>query len=575
MEKNIMKVFLVFLSVLIFAACKDDDEVFNLLEVDVSEIELDADKTTGVFTITTDADSWEITNPATEWLSLSRTSGTGSIAMIMVTVDGKTPEVRSAELVINAGNAPPVTVTVTQLDSEFVYELTSNRTSLTIRRLGGSQTFDINTSAPEWSLEIEGDWINVDRRTGTESSVTITVSADGNESGAERKGKITIRAEYAPQRVVEVSQLALYPSYNISPPEPDMTGVERTASELAQDILIGWNIGNSLEVPSGETGWGNARTTQALIDAVQAAGFNAIRIPCAWNSYADQNTAEIDPNWLARVKEVVDYCINNDMFVIINTHWDGGWLEENPFYSKQDEINLKFTAFWEQIATYFRDYDERLLFAGTNEVRADYGIPTTEHITVQQSFNQNFVTTVRSTGGRNAYRNLIVQTYNTNIDHGINFHVMPEDNVENRLFAEVHYYDPYQFALQDSGSGIYTVWGESFIAADSDWWGQEDHVDRQFAKVKSKFVDNDIPVILGEYGAIHRSALTGEDYEAHKASREYYLEYVTRSAIQHGLIPFYWDNGHRGNNGFALFYRSNGNIFDQGALDALMRGANE
>lgn len=337
-------------------------------------------------------------------------------------------------------------------------------------------------------------------------------------------------------------------------------------------MTIGWNIGNSLEVPSGETGWGNPRVTQRLIDSVKQAGFNTIRIPCAWNSYADQQTLVIQQSWLSRVQQVVDYCLNNDMHVILNSHWDGGWLEEHPTFSKQAEVNEKQLAYWTQVANHFKDYDYRLLFAGTNEVRANYGTPTAEHITVQESYNQTFVDAVRATGGNNRNRNLVVQTYNTNISHGINFFSLPTDVVEGHLMVEVHYYDPYNFTLNE-GATNYT-WGQPFRAVGSnDNWGQEAYVDNLFKQVKEEWVDRGYPVIMGEYGVIHRKALTGATLEMHTSAREYWLEYITSAAIRNGIIPYYWDNGWGGNNGFALFNRNTGAVVDRGALQSLMNAA--
>lgn len=346
-----------------------------------------------------------------------------------------------------------------------------------------------------------------------------------------------------------------------------------TAADMADDMVIGWNLGNSLEVPDGETAWGNPATTQSLIDAINAAGFNTVRIPCAWDSYADQSTYEIDDTWLARVKEVVDYCKNNDMYVIINIHWDGGWLEENPFYSVQDAINEKQEAYWTQIANYFIDYDEYLLFAGTNEVHADYNTPTTEYIEVQESFNQTFVDAVRATGGNNTNRNLIVQTYNTNMWYGLEYFSMPTDVVNNHLFVETHYYDPYDFSLNSDLGSACTVWGQAWSDGDICTWGQEDYVEDLFARMQQSFTSQNIPVIIGEYGAIKRTSLSGTEYTDHIASREYYLEYITDAAIRYGMIPIYWDNGYSGDNGLALFDRSTGAVVDQGALDALMEGA--
>lgn len=340
------------------------------------------------------------------------------------------------------------------------------------------------------------------------------------------------------------------------------------ATQIANEMTIGWNIGNSLEVPDGETAWGNPMVTQQLIDAVYDAGFNTIRIPCAWNSHADQSTLEIDTSWLARVKEVVDYGYTHDMFVILNSHWDNGWLEENPFYSMQAEVNTKQAAYWTQIADYFNDYDEHLLFAGTNEVHADYNEPTAEYIEVQQSYLQTFVDAVRATGGNNTSRTLIVQTYNTNIWHGLNYFSLPSDVISDRLMVEVHHYDPYDFTLNTNNTCIY--WGSPYPSQSACSWAQEDYIDDLFSRVSTQWTAKGIPVIMGEYGAIKRTSLNDPDAIA---SREYWLEYNTAAAKNNGVIPIYWDNGYAGDNGLALFDRNTGAIVDQGGLSALMEGA--
>ena len=107
----------------------------------------------------------------------------------------------------------------------------------------------------------------------------------------------------------------------------DFTGMTSSAKTLISKIALGWNLGNTLEVPGNETNWGNALTTQTLIDSVKAAGFNAVRLPCAWNSHLSDTTHYvINPIWLARIKQVIDYCYKNDMYVVLNIHWDGGCL---------------------------------------------------------------------------------------------------------------------------------------------------------------------------------------------------------------------------------------------------------
>jgi len=339
-----------------------------------------------------------------------------------------------------------------------------------------------------------------------------------------------------------------------------------TAQQVAAQIGLGWNLGNTLEAQCGETAWGNPMASQQLINAVNAAGFNTIRITAGWDCHANQSTMTIDATWMARVKQVVDYANGQGMYVILNIHWDGGWLQDHPLYSFQTAVNQKQRAYWTQIATTFRNYNERLLFAGTNEVHADYGTPTTEHIAVQQSYNQTFVDAVRATGGNNASRTLVVQTYNTNMWHGLSYFSLPSDTIANRLIVEVHHYDPYDFTLNPSGSCLY--WGAPNPTQSACTWAQEAYHDDLFSRVRAKWVDAGIPVIIGEYGVATRPNLN-------LPSRQYYLEYVNRAAAANGLKTFYWDNGVQPSqtNGFALFDRNSGAVTDQGALDAVKRGA--
>lgn len=365
--------------------------------------------------------------------------------------------------------------------------------------------------------------------------------------------------------------------------EPDHSGMRDLSSlEFSKLITAGWNLGNSLEsinvyegaYSGDETSWGNPVVTQSLINAVKAAGFNAVRIPVAWShSLEDETNYTIKQSWFGRVEEVVNYVLSNGMYAIINIHWDGGWMNF-PDYAHQWQINNKLSILWKQIALYFRDYTDYLLFAGTNEVHleGDYGSPNTENITVQNSFNQTFVDTVRTTGGRNTYRQLIVQAYNTNIEYAVNYLSMPSDPTAERLMAEVHFYDPYDFALQEDG-GYKTQWGTPFAGGDVSSWGQEDWVNQAFDMMKTGFIDKGIAVILGEFGAILRSSLASGLTE-HIESRNYYLEYVTGAARSRSLVPFYWDNGNTGNNGFGLFDRYTAAVAHQDAINAIMSGAN-
>lgn len=453
-------------------------------------------------------------------------------------------------------------------------------TSFSFTADGGTASFEI-TSNTTWRINFESTgWCKPSIQTTT-GNATVRLMADENPTTEERSLSLSITADGVETINLQCTQAAkeLEPTEPekedyIEPDNSNMSSL--SALDFAALMGQGWNLGNSLEsivangdeLSGNETSWGNAVVSKTLIDAVKAAGFNTIRIPVSWSHKLDDpESYKISWAWKQRVEEVVNYALDNDMYVMINVHWDGGWAD-HPDNEHQEAINTKLAALWKQIAIYFRDYDDHLLFAGTNEVHEEgyYGTPSAENLEVQNSFNQTFVDVVRATGGRNAYRFLVVQSYNTNIDLAVSDLTLPTDETPDRLMAEVHFYDPYDFALQESGS-YKTQWGNGYT--DVSDWGQEAWVDEAFGKMKTNFVDQGTPVILGEYGAILRTDLTSGLAE-HIAARNYYLNYVTRAAIENGMIPCYWDNGATGNNSMGLFNRSTGEVVHQDALDAII-----
>jgi endoglucanase len=327
-----------------------------------------------------------------------------------------------------------------------------------------------------------------------------------------------------------------------------------TSLQLSALMSPGWNLGNSLEAIGGETAWGNPAVNQALMNAVKAAGFKTVRIPVSWKQYADAND-NISASWMARVTQVVDYARNAGLYAIINIHWDGGWMN-NPTYAQQATINARITKFWTQIANNFKNYDDTLLFAGTNEVMkdGDWGTPTVEYYTVQNSFNQTFVNAVRATGGNNAVRHLIVQGFNTNIDHTYNFFSVPNDSASKRLMVEVHYYDPYNFTLNTDNDNIWQ-WGSiATSAANTETWANESYADAQMQKMKSRFIDGlGMPVIMGEYSAVARL-----NVDSAQKYRSYWDQTIAKAAFSRGIVPVYWDAGATGNHTSGLFNRSTG-----------------
>lgn len=362
-----------------------------------------------------------------------------------------------------------------------------------------------------------------------------------------------------------VPMLAHAQADSIAPNASNMS--TQSAVEFAKGMKAGWNVGNSLEATGGETNWGNPKISQLLIDSVKAAGFNAIRLPVAWSRFSNASTYKIDSGWMVRVETVVNYALKRDLYVILNEHWDGGWLQ--PTKAAQPEANKRLAAIWKQVAVHFRDYGDKLLFAGTNEVMVDgdYGTPTTEYVDVQNGYNQVFVKTVRSTGGRNSYRYLVVQGFNTNIDHAVSFLKIPGDEAKNRLMVEVHFYDPYDFTLKELST--ITQWGANATdPAKVASWGNESNVDTQFGKMKSTFADKGYPVIIGEYGAISRTTVPD-----HAKYRLAWDKYVTESAAKNGLVPFYWDNGGTKDLTFGLFARSTGKQAYPDIVNAIVNAA--
>lgn len=539
-------------------SCLDDNED-TFVEFKVSKEEMSVTKEGGEMLLYVQSEgSVRIISDAL-WCMVSEEPSTSQKThKFLVKIEqNETTEERTATLTVEGGEMPRTVKIIQEAGTHFVVA----KTDYDVSAEGETITVELATSG-EYSYQIKDEsWIHPTSARNIEHK-TMQFVIDANYLSVERTGTITFTMANIFETVT-VRQAGR----EVSP--ADKTGMDHDATALAKKIVLGWNLGNVMEcTPGGESAWGNPKASKALIDAVKAAGFNAVRIPCAWDQYIENpDTYQIKAAWLARVKEVVDYCLDNDMYAILNIHWDNGWLENNPTYDKQEAVNKKQTALWQQIASYFSSYDEHLLFAGTNEVHVDYNAPTTENIEVQLSFNQTFVDAVRATGGKNVYRNLIVQSYNTNAQYAVDYLKMPEDDTANRLMAEIHFYDPWDFA----GTDEIKYWGEPYRESGISSWGQEDSVDEVFGKLKSAFVDKGYPVILGEYGANRHSATDARMVE----SRAYYLKYVTAAAKKNGLVPFYWDNGglDNGEDQFGLFNRKDNIVFDQPAVDTLMEGA--
>lgn len=315
--------------------------------------------------------------------------------------------------------------------------------------------------------------------------------------------------------------------------------------DLARQMSPGINLGNTLEAIPAETSWGNPPPDRKIMDAYKAAGFRSVRIPVAWSQYVDADD-RIQPAWMAHVRQVVDDARAAGLIAIVNIHWDGGWMDQ-PTYANQSVINARLARLWTQIADAFKDCDEGVLFAGTNEVMVAnvWTPPTAENAAVQNGFNQVFVDAVRATGGHNATRHLVVQGFNTNIQHTLNWAVLPRDSADDRLMMEVHYYDPFDFTLD----GKSKVWQWGSIATDPAATRpgfDEPWVEAKFRAMRDRFVDRGVPVIVGEYGAYPKRAFPAMTPYVH-----HWIRQVTTAMRRHGLVPMWWDTG-------ALFDRRTG-----------------
>jgi endoglucanase len=343
----------------------------------------------------------------------------------------------------------------------------------------------------------------------------------------------------------------------------------------------GWNLGNTLEASPGEGSWAPA-ASQALINQVAASGFNTIRLPVNWSNHINQQNV-IDPAWLARVKQVVDWCLAKNMPVIINMHHDG-WFDSSSFRRFDSKINAKYVKIWQQIAQYFQAYDSRLMFCAANEPQVDTAAKTA----VLKQYYQNFINTVRSTGGNNANRWLILPGPNTDVNRTYDWFTLPTDPTPGRLAVDVHYYDPFNFCLmtEDADWGQFSYfWGSQVpgyrtsipsLLHRNTAWGEEDWLAGQIAKMKTKFVDHGVPVMFGEFAAGKRigyAELTGTEYARHLASRTYFDKKVVELCNAAGIKPYFWDNGWDGKDGFNLFNRITAAVMEQDQVTALTGGA--
>jgi len=327
-----------------------------------------------------------------------------------------------------------------------------------------------------------------------------------------------------------------------------------TTMELIHQMGLGINLGNTFEatgrdqrnkmnsmsswisssIEAHEVAWGSPRITREIIQGYKAAGFNTLRIPVAWSNLMDMKTYTINPNLLNRVHEIADWTLEAGLYAVINLHWDGGWIENFP--TKYYECMKRYTKIWQQVAERFKNYNDFLLFESQNEELgfnsvwnpwSGTTVGKNRAYEIVNNINQNFVNTIRSSGGNNRYRHLLIAGYHTNIDNTCDpLFKMPKDPA-NRMAVKVHYYDPFGFThLTKDESWAKAAW----------MWGTEEeyaNLNREMDKMVRNFIDKGIPVAIGEYG-MAKQGVTQEQVTKFTLA-------VTEAMYSRGMLPMLWD----------------------------------
>lgn len=523
------------------------------------------------------------------WLAVTPVAGSSSITHhFLIKAEANTAnDDRSATITVAAGSDTK-TITVSQNSTEGLL-ITSSK-NVNMGAAGGQVTVTLKANA-SYSQVISNDWVSEITSRANMVEYTRNYSVAANISNA--------RSATISYTMVVNDSTSITEAVTINQEQGTTTGdMSKTAMDIAALMYPGWNLGNTMEAGNSannwknagigsETLWQSAKTTQQLIDLVKASGFKSVRIPCSWvmGHITDAEVCTIDADWLARVHEVVDYCIKNDLYVIINQHWDGGWIEHDGLTAATDvdATKAKLTKIWTQIANSFKNYDERLIFAGMNEPGVGAGdanalLGTADLANRIAEYEQTFIEAVRATGGNNAKRVLVVQGPNTNIDNTVahNYMAKLHDSATDRLMIEVHFYDPYQFTdmSEDKDWGkYYLYWGKNNQGGDADRTADakynEDYVEAQMKKMKTNFFDKGYPVLIGEFGANQRLAI-GKD-AVHDASVKDYYKAVVTSAINNGCVPMAWDTN-ANYPSMTIFNRAGASVSNANMLESITAG---
>lgn len=353
--------------------------------------------------------------------------------------------------------------------------------------------------------------------------------------------KLDMHAKSITSRLLTVALAAVLSIRPASANPARVTGLPVVMKDLDALAAVGQmtpgiNIGNTFDCTTKwETGWGSPLITQGYIQSLARLGFKTIRLPVAWDTYADKG--RITPEQFRRIDEVVGWILEAGMFCVLNIHWDGGWIDSgwkerypDTYHTFSPEAERKFRSYWDQLSRHYARAGEKLIFEGFNEETAfdNEGSKEKAYATLTR-VSQIFIDTVRRSGGNNARRLLIVPGYSTDIDKTCQKEFrLPKDTVPGKLFVSIHYYTPWAFVgLNEDAS-----WAKM-----QPTWGSEEDVrqlNELFDRLNGFSVRNKTPVFLGEF-----SLCSKKD----KESTVRWTASVFNAALKRKMVPVLWDTG--------------------------------
>lgn len=470
-------------------------------------------------------------------------------------------------------DTPTPSVTVSLRSCSITEGTEYKATELTEVTLSYNTTVTVSPSA---NITLNGTKCTAKSSPTTSMDVIITLPT--LEEG--KSYKLTISAGAI---VSKTDNTASAPAYTVNfttkaAPQP----TDNSATALAKRLGWGWNLGNHFDTSSGEDGvhpqwgyWDKATPTQTLYDNLKKAGASTVRICVTWGNYqtTDDNWT-IEPDYMAEVKQNVDWAESAGLNVILNTHHDEYWMDIKEAAGNNiinDQIKNRLAKTWTQIAEAFRSKGDFLFFEAFNEVQDGqwgWGANRTDggkQYKTLNEWNQTCVDAIRATGGNNATRWIGVAAYasspNFAVEDGF---VLPTDAAK-RIMVSVHFYDPSNFTLTPEGNYGKSEWGHTAAAGTFESGSNEEHVVETFQKLHEKFIANDIPVYIGEYGCVmHKS-------DRSNLFRNYYLEYVCRAAHTYNMPVIIWDNNSigGGDEHHGYFDHSNGSYIN--GLESLVQ----